>query len=590
MRALIHSEPGRIRLVTRNGRDITASYPELRPLNRALSHHRAILDAEIVAFDPETARPSFGRLQQRMHLTNESQVRRRAKEVPVVAVLFDLLWLDGHSLCALPYDERRARLEALELTGPAWQTPTAHHGDGAGLLAATAQQGLEGLIAKRRDAPYEPGRRTGAWVKVKNVNRQEVVVAGWLPGEGRRTDRIGALVVGVTEDGFLRYAGRVGSGLSDRALAELQERLEPLHTDHNPFGTRIDGLPRNVRWVHPQLLAEVEFGEWTADGLLRHPRFKGLRDDKPALEVVRELSGDARELEIDGRTIKVSNWSKVLWPRTGFTKGDLVDFYVRIAPVLVPHLAQRPLTLKRYPNGVDGKFFYEKQSPAHRPDWVATAPIRASSKVIDFTLANDTATLAWLANLADVELHTSLSRADAIERPTMLVFDLDPGEGADIVQCCEVGLVLRGLFDGLGLVTCVKTSGSKGLQVYVPLNRPDVTYDDTKPFARAVAELLEQRMPDLVVSRMTKTLRGGKVLVDWSQNDEHKTTVNVYSVRARERPTVSTPVTWDEVAACREAADAGLLVFDTADVLERVARHGDLFAPALSAVQQLPAS
>jgi bifunctional non-homologous end joining protein LigD len=219
---------------------------------------------------------------------------------------------------------------------------------------------------------------------------------------------------------------------------------------------------------------------------------------------------------------------------------------------------------------------------------VATAPVRASSKTINFVLAQDTATLAWLANLADIELHTSLSLAEPIERPTMLVFDLDPGEGADIVQCCEVGLVLRGLFEGLGLTTVVKTSGSKGMQVYVPLNHPDVTYDQTKPFAKAVAELLEQRMPDLVVSRMTKTLRGGKVLVDWSQNDEHKTTVNVYSVRAKERPTVSTPVSWDEVAACREASDAGLLVFDTADVLARVADQGDLFAPALSVVQELP--
>ncbi len=588
VRTLIHSEPGRIRLVSRNGRDITASYPELRPLNRALSHHRAILDAEIVAFD-ENGRPDFGRLQQRMHLTGESQVRRRAREVPVVAVLFDLLWLDGHSLMGLAYDERRARLESLQLSGAAWQTPGAHHGDGAALLAATAQQGLEGLIAKRRDAPYEPGRRTGAWIKVKNVNRQEVVIAGWLPGEGRRTDRIGALVVGVSEDGILRYAGRVGSGLSDRVLADLQERLAPLHTDRGPFGTRIPALPRNVQWVRPQLLAEVEFGEWTGDGLLRHPRFKGLRADKPALEVVRELEGDARELHVDERTIKVSNWSKVLWPRAGFTKGDLVDYYVRIAPVLLPHLEGRPLTLKRYPNGVDQAHFYEKQSPSHRPDWVATAPIPTGRKTIDFTLANDTATLAWLANLADVELHTSLARAEAIARPTMLVFDLDPGEGADLVQCCEVGLVLRGLFDGLGLTTVAKTSGSKGLQVYVPLNRPDVSYDDTKPFAKAIAELLEQRMPDLVVSRQTRTLRGGKVLVDWSQNDEHKTTVNVYSVRARERPTVSTPVDWDEVAACREAGDAGLLTFETADVLERVAERGDLFAPALSAVQQLPA-
>ncbi len=586
VRALVFSEPGRLRLHSRNGRDITASYPELRPLNRALSHRGAILDGEIVAFDAD-GRPDFGRLQQRMHLTGESQVRRRAKEIPVVLVLFDLLWLDGHSLMELPYDERRARLEALGLRGAAWQTPEAHHGDGAALLRATAEQGLEGLIAKRRDAPYEPGRRSGSWLKVKNVARQEVVIAGWLPGEGRRAQRIGALVVGVHEEdgGPLRYAGRVGTGFTDRTLDELAARLEPLRTDRNPFGR---GGPRGAVWVRPSLLAEVEFTEWTSEGLLRHPSFKGLREDKDPLDVVRELPDDAREIELEGRRVKVSNWTKVLWPRTGFTKGDLVEYYVRVAPTLLPHLEGRPLTLKRYPNGVDGQFFYEKNSPKHRPDWVRTAPIRTGSKTIDFTLAEDTATLAWLANLADIELHTSLSRADRIERPTMLVFDLDPGPPADLVQCCEVGLVIRGLFAGLGLTSLAKTSGSKGLQLYVPLNHPDVTYDDTKPFAKAVAELLEQQVPDLVVSRQTKALRPGKVLVDWSQNDEHKTTVNVYSVRARERPTVSTPVTWEEVQACREAEDAELLVFDTDAVLARIAEHGDLFAAALTDVQRLP--
>jgi len=586
VRALVYSEPGRLRLESRNGRDITASYPELRPLNRALSHHRAILDGEIVAFDAD-GRPSFARLQQRMHLTGDSQVRRRARDFPVVIVLFDLLWLDGHSLMDRPYDERRAQLEALELGGPAWQTPSAHHGDGAALLEATAAQGLEGLVAKRRDAPYEPGRRSSCWIKVKNVNRQEVVIAGWLPGEGRRESRIGALVVGVHDEdgGPLRYAGRVGTGFTEQTLDVLADRLAPLRTTDNPFGR---GGPRGAIWVRPCLLAEVEFTEWTKEGLLRHPSFKGLREDKDPLEVVRELPGDARELHVDGREVKVSNWSKVLWPQTGFTKGDLVDFSLRIAPAILPHLEGRPLTLKRYPNGVEGQHFYEKNSPSHRPEWIRTARITTGRKAIDFTLVEDTATLAWLANLACIELHTSLSRADRIEHPTMLVFDLDPGPPADIVACCEVGLILRGLFDGLGLVSVAKTSGSKGLQVYVPLNEPDITYDDTKPFAKAVAELLEAQVPDLVVSRQTKTLRPGKVLVDWSQNDEHKTTVCVYSVRAKDRPTVSTPVDWDEVQACHDAGDPELLVFDTDAVLARVAERGDLFAPALSVVQRLP--
>jgi bifunctional non-homologous end joining protein LigD len=273
----------------------------------------------------------------------------------------------------------------------------------------------------------------------------------------------------------------------------------------------------------------------------------------------------------------------VLYPETGFTKGDLIAYYTRIAPAVVPHLKDRPLTLKRYPNGIASPYFYEKQSPSHRPDFVETVRVQD----VDYTLAQDRATLVWLANLADIELHTSLSlRADPL-RPTTLVFDLDPGAPAGLVECSEVALVLRGLFSALKLESVVKTSGSKGMQVYVPLNT-EITYEQTKPFARTVAELLEQRLPELVVSRMTKRLRPGRVLVDWSQNDRHKTTVNVYSLRARLTPSVSAPVGWDEVQRCRDAGDAELLGFSPDEVLSRVAADGDLFAPLLSAVQELP--
>jgi bifunctional non-homologous end joining protein LigD len=286
----------------------------------------------------------------------------------------------------------------------------------------------------------------------------------------------------------------------------------------------------------------------------------------------------------DGRRLKLSNWDKVLFPKAGFTKGDLIAYYARVAPVVLPHVHDRPLTLKRYPNGVEAQYFYEKQSPSHRPEWVQTAHVQG----IEYTLVQDRPTLVWLANLADIELHTPLLLAPAPHRPTMLVFDLDPGAPAGLVECCEVGLVLRGLFQALGLQSFAKTSGSKGLQVYVPLNTP-VDYGVTKPFAKRVAEVLEQRMPDLVVSRMTKRLRPGKVLVDWSQNDEHKTTANVYSMRARERPTVSTPVSWEEVAECREQGDESRLTFEAEELLARVAEQGDLFAPVLSVSQQLPA-
>jgi bifunctional non-homologous end joining protein LigD len=406
----------------------------------------------------------------------------------------------------------------------------------------------------------------------------------------------------------------VGTGFTDAVLDDLARRLQPLRRDSSPF-TNAPRLPRNAVFVEPCLVAEIEFTEWTSDHVMRAPSFKGLREDKsprdvvledPALlpeesdasasaartaptspealfdEVERQPDGSLVVLA-DGRRIKISNWDKVLFPATGFTKGDLIAYYARVAPAVLPHLKDRFLTLKRYPGGVEDKYFYEKQSPSHRPEWVQTAKMGS----IDYTVCQDRPTLIWLANLADIELHTSLALIDDPERPTMVVFDLDPGPPAAIVECCEVALVLRGLFEQLGLECVVKTSGSKGIQVYLPLNTA-VTYEQTKPFARRIAELLEQRMPELVVSRMTKRIRAGKVLVDWSQNAASKTTVTVYSVRARERPTVSTPVSWDEIASCRDAGDPELLNFETEDVLARVGELGDLFAPALSLKQQLP--
>ena len=296
-------------------------------------------------------------------------------------------------------------------------------------------------------------------------------------------------------------------------------------------------------------------------------------------------------VEVEGRKLKLTNLDKVLYPATGFTKGQVVDYYVRIAPVLVPHLAGRPLTMKRYPGGVgeDQEFFFEKNAPMHRPDWVKTAPFwsEGNHRTINFLLANDLPTLTWIANLASIELHPSLSVAPDIATPTMIVFDLDPGPPANIVQCCQVGLWVREIFDHFGLQSFPKTSGSKGLQIYVPLYTK-TSYEQTKPLAHALARLLEQEHPELVVSDMKKAIRTNKVLVDWSQNDQHKTTISVYSLRAREHPTVSTPVTWEEVEQALKKKDAGRLVFEAKDVLARVQKMGDLFEPVLKLKQKLP--
>jgi bifunctional non-homologous end joining protein LigD len=294
-------------------------------------------------------------------------------------------------------------------------------------------------------------------------------------------------------------------------------------------------------------------------------------------------------IEVEGRQIKLSNLDKVLYPKAGFTKGQVIDYYARIAPALLPHLADRALTLKRYPNGVEGMFFYEKNCPTYRPSWMKTAKVwsEGNNRFMHYCVVADLPTLVWLANLADLELHTSLSRAPETNRPTVIAFDLDPGAPANIVQCCQVGLWVRDIFEQFGLQAFAKTSGSKGLQVYVPLNAA-VTYEQTKPFAKAIAQLLEERHPEQVVSDMKKALRVNKVFVDWSQNDDYKTTVNVYSLRAKDQPTVSTPVTWQEVENCLKKADPELLVFTSDHALQRVKKFGDIFEPVLKLKQKLP--
>ena len=634
VRAIAYSRPGRIRLLSRNGNNVTAAYPELHALNGALGSHEAILDGEIVAFD-EAGRPSFEALQPRMHQRGEAAVRRLMGSVPVTYVVFDLLWLDGHSLIDLPYTERHERLAALGLRGEHWRTPELQIGDGTGLLAATNELGIEGVVGKRLDSRYTPGRREGGWIKIKNHRRQELVIGGWTDGKGGRGGQIGALELGVYDErGELRHAGRVGTGFDEPELQRLARLLAPLARPQSPFtGPQ---PPRGAHFVAPRLVCEVEFGEWTRAGKVRQASYKGLREDKDPTEVVRELerraedvsstcaagatnevdgraitgntgtvaettaprriraprrTSAAKDVDVQGRMLRLTNLDKVLYPSMGFTKGDLIGYYAAIAPVLLPHLRDRPLTLKRYPDGVDGEHFYEKQCPAHRPEWVQTTAVWSgrTEREIDYCLCQDLPTLVWLGNLADLELHPSLSHARELRCPSTLAFDLDPGAPAGVVQCCEVALQLRDMFAELGLRAFAKTSGLAGMQVYVPLNRPDVSYEQTKPFARAVADVLAHSRPKLVVSHMVKAARQGKVLIDWSQNDEHKTTVSVYSPRAGQTPTVSTPVTWEEVSACHEEEDPALVRFTPAQVLDRVGEHGDLFAEVASLSQTLPA-
>lgn len=648
VRAIVRSRRDEFELRSRLDNAITAGYPELRGLQDALGDHRAVLDGEIIAFDDD-GRPNFQALQERMHVRGRELTRLVARR-PVTLMLFDLLWLDGESLTGRSYDERRAALEALQLDGPHWQTPSAHPGQGDALFAATAEQRLEGIIAKRRDSHYVPGGRSDSWLKVKHQLRQEFVIGGWRPGQGGRRGTLGSLQIGVHDaDGALRYAGGVGTGFDRDTLDRLHARLSRVERKTSPFHGRQP--PRDTRFARPATVVEVRFAGWTDEGSVRQAAFLGVRDDKDPTEVVREDAAgpaarpiavelehaeradprrrggsgggvetdqrstrpapgtphDADELaeripsrgdavlDVDGRAVKLTNLDKPYYP-SGWSKSDVLRYYARIAPVLLPHLRDRPVTLKRYPDGVEGQSFFNKHAARHRPDWVPTARVRHGEDPdkdhVEFVVIEDRATLLWAAQMAAIELHPSLSRVDpAVESgaggPTALVFDLDPGPGTTIVDCCWVAGEIRTLLGELGVDLHAKTSGSKGLQLYAPIAH-DTGYDRSKPFAHAIAALLEDRHPDRVVSRMKKSLRDGKVLIDWSQNSAHKTTVCVYSLRAREHPTVSTPVTWDEVQRCLADEEPDRLVFTADDVLDRVARDGDCFAAVLDGDQRLP--
>ncbi|HEV2791178.1 MAG TPA: non-homologous end-joining DNA ligase [Solirubrobacterales bacterium] len=302
--------------------------------------------------------------------------------------------------------------------------------------------------------------------------------------------------------------------------------------------------------------------------------------------------GETRQVEVEGKELRLSNLDKVLYPKTGFTKGEMVDYYAKVAPAIVPHLSGRAVTLRRFPEGVEDldAAFFEKRCPKHRPKWVKTAKVEAGPRAgtIEFCVCDSLPTLIWMAQLAAIELHPSLSKSRAPKRPTALVFDLDPGPPADVVDCSRVALRLRELLTQLGLECFVKTSGSKGMQLYVPLNTK-TSYEQTRPFGQALAQIVANQSPEDVLAKMgKKTDRSGKVLIDWYQNNERKTTICVYSLRAREHPTCSTPVTWEEVEAVAESGDGSSLVFETHQVLERIEQHGDLFAPVLELEQKLP--
>jgi len=573
-RAIVGVSGGEITLTSRNGNDLTERFADVaRSARLGIRTADAVLDGEICALD-ERGRSKFSLLQQ--------------GEGTLALVLFDLLELDSEPLIGLPLEERRRRLGDVVNSSIGGVVVSPQFDDGEALLVAAREQGLEGVVAKRLDSRYLPGRRGTEWRKVKVKRRQEVVVAGYTKGQGRRAGGFGALVVGVHEAGGLRWAGNVGTGFADAEIERLLGLLKPLERPDSPF-SEMPKMPRvrrsDVVWVEPTLVAEVEFAEWTREGRLRAPVYVGLREDKSAAEVRRERTPLPTVLGEGRRELRLRNLDKPFWPEEGITKGDLIAYYRDVAEVLVPHLRARPFTMKRYPDGWQGNHFFQKQAPSHMPAWIKRAPFPASTregekKIIEYALVDDELALLWMANMGCIDLHAWSSRVDRPDRPDWVMFDLDPSEGVGFEEVVTVARLVKETLDLLELEGFPKTSGSRGIHILVPIARRH-SYADAREFAAIVAGALARAHPGLVTTEWVRRKRRG-VLVDANQNGPGKTNASVYSVRPRAGAPVSTPLRWEEVVPGLDPA-----AFTMDAVLDRVACDGDLFAGVLGGKQSL---
>jgi bifunctional non-homologous end joining protein LigD len=574
---------GEAELRTRKEQDYTQRFENVaKELVKALKTPDAVLDGEVCALD-EDGRPSFSAMQQAKPGT------------PIVYYVFDLLEVEGEPIIDLPLSERRGRLEkVLDKRNRTVQFSESFD-DGRALYRAAKERRLEGIMGKKLDSRYLPGKRSRDWLKFKTHGEQEFVIAGYTKGKGRREWSFGSLVLGVYGPDGLEYVGNVGTGFDDDEIERLLKKLRPLERKSSPFRDP-PKMPRvrkgDVVWVEPKLVAEVEFAEWTHDGRLRAPAYLALRQDKDPREVRRELPGEVPAPVPDvirkgKRVLRLSNLDKPFWPEEGITKGDLIAYYRDVAEVAVPHVRDRPFTMKRYPDGWQGKFFFQKDKPQGMPDWIPTVNIEVSTREtprrrrrIDAPLVNDELALLWMVNMACIDLNTWYSRVDKLDRPDFVLFDLDPSPDVGFRETVQVALLVKEALDAVGLESFCKTSGADGIHVLVPLERRH-TYDDTRQFAEIVAGALAVTHRGLVTTEWTKAKRRG-VLIDANQNGEGKTIASVYSVRPKAGAPVSTPLRWEEVD---ESLDPAAFTIDV--VRQRIAEHGDLFEGVLKTRQSL---
>ncbi|HET7728182.1 MAG TPA: DNA ligase D [Candidatus Limnocylindrales bacterium] len=635
---------GEVRLYTRNGNDAETYFPRLLSPPRWIDAREAIVDGEVVALD-EAGRPDFGLLQERI------TAYRSGRRADLVYQAFDLLYLDGRLLLDVPLEERK-KLLRLVLRETGRVRYAAHiETEGRAFWEAAAAQRLEGIVAKHRRSRYEPGRRVQAWLKLKVRPEQELVVGGWTPGEGSARD-LGAVVVGVYEDGRLRFSGKVGSGFDARDRRELRARLDALATDAPPFDPpppadyrgRWGGDLANVRWVRPELVIRAELGGWSRDGLVRQSSYKGIQPDRDPLEVVRERAVDpervdrtlerslaaapastagrsstpaARRLpdratpeelaaldalgnegvwEVGGETLKLTNLDKVLFPpREGSdepatTKRELIRYFTRIAPVLLPHLVDRPLNLHRYPNGAGGPGFWQKDMPDSAPKWLTIwhetgFREREDREANDHLVADRVATLAFLANLAAFEIHAWTSTIHDPWIPTFALIDIDPGPRTTWDETLTLSRLYRTALGHLGVRAYAKTTGSRGIQAWIPIVRGKYTYADTSAWVEKLSRAIGATVPDLVSWEWSKANRGGKARLDYTQNAAIKTLVAPYAVRPRPGAPVSMPIGWSELDDPALRSDRWTI----RDAVERVEAIGDPFAAVQTDEQDLPA-
>ncbi len=591
VRAFASRRDGTVELRGRSGQVITGRYPEVAAALRALPVRRFLIDGEIVALGPD-GKPSFQRLQSRMALTDRRDIERAAAEVPVAGIFFDCLMLDGYDLRRLPLHARKECLaELLPALGPVrYGDHVATRGDE--FFRAASEAGLEGILAKRASGAYVGGR-SREWLKIKCQLRQEFVIGGYTDPRGARA-RFGALDVGVYEDARLRYASKVGTGFDEAGIERLWRQLRPLARSTSPFAV---GSPegRGHHWVEPRLVCEVRFTEWTDEGGLRHPTFIGLRNDKRPEECRRErFSHPPPASEGEGTrapappdvgspgqeergAVRFTNLKKVFWPAEGYTKGDLIAYYQAVAPLLLPYLADRPLVLTRYPDGIEGKSFFQKDAPDFVPSWVRTERIysKDAQREIDYFIVNDAETLAYVINLGTIPLHLWSARLPSLDRPDWLILDLDP-KGAPFTDVVEVARALHRVLGELALPSYIKTSGATGLHLLVPLGAR-YSHEESRTFARLLALLTVEAVPDIATIARPIRARAGKVYVDFGQNGHGRTVVAPYSVRPLPGAPVSCPLRWSEVTPRLDPAR-----FTLATLPRRFAKMADPLAPVLA--------